>query len=126
MPDMNPENNRDTFQGRGVQIQQYRDALEKTKKNMMEMERDLYLKINELEKENEELKNKNKELEERLKSYTNTDRHKKYYENHKEEIKEKVKKYKETYKYTPTEEQKKKWARTAYLNKKAKLEKEKI
>ena len=51
MPDMNPENNRDTFQGRGVQIQQYKDALEKTKKNMMEMERDLYLKINELEKE---------------------------------------------------------------------------
>ena len=56
MPDMNPENNRDTFQGRGVQIQQYKEALEKTKKNMMEMERDLYLKINELEKENEELK----------------------------------------------------------------------
>ena len=56
MPDMNPENNRDTFQGRGVQIQQYKDALEKTKKNMMEMERDLYLKINELEKQNEEMK----------------------------------------------------------------------
>ena len=56
MPDMNPENNRDTFQGRGVQIQQYKEALEKTKKNMMEMERDLYLKINELEKENEEMK----------------------------------------------------------------------
>lgn len=56
MPDMNPENNRDTFQGRGVQIQQYKDALEKTKKNMMEMERDLYLKINELEKQNEEMR----------------------------------------------------------------------
>jgi hypothetical protein len=35
---------------------QYRDALEKTKKNMMEMERDLYLKINELEKQNKEMK----------------------------------------------------------------------
>jgi hypothetical protein len=35
---------------------QYRDALEKTKKNMMEMERDLYLKINDLEKQNEEMK----------------------------------------------------------------------
>ena len=50
----------------------------------------------------------------------------KYYENNKEDIIEKVKKYKEEYQYTPTQEQKKKWARTAYLNKKAKLEKEKI
>ena len=50
---------------------------------------------------------------------------KKYYENNREAIIEKVKNYKKNYKYTPTEEQKKKWARTAYLNKKAKLEKEK-
>ena len=51
---------------------------------------------------------------------------KKYYENNKEKIIEKVKEYKQNYKYTPTEEQKKKWARTAYLNKKEKMEKEKL
>jgi len=66
MPDMNPENNRDTFQGRGVQIQQYKDALEKTKKNMMEMERDLYLKINVLEEQNEEMKERIRALETHL------------------------------------------------------------
>jgi len=43
---------------------------------------------------------------------------KKYYESHKEEIKIKNSEYKKT--YTPSEEQRKKWARTAYLNKKAK------
>jgi hypothetical protein len=48
------------------------------------------------------------------------------YENNKEEIKEKVKEYKQTNKYNPSPEQKKKWARTAYLKKKEKLEKEKI
>jgi len=66
MPDMNPENNRDTFQGRGVQIQQYKDALEKTKKNMMEMERDLYLKINDLEKRYESIRDALKEFREDL------------------------------------------------------------
>ena len=82
--------------------------------------------------ENNELKQKiillQLELEhtkEHLKQYTAPSRSKKYYENNKEEIIEKVKNYKKHYKYTPTEEQKKKWSRTAYLNKKAKLEKEK-
>jgi hypothetical protein len=49
---------------------------------------------------------------------------KKYYENNKEEIKIKNSEYKKT--YIPTEEQRKKWARTAYLKKKAKNENEKI
>ena len=40
-----------------------------------------------------------------------------YYENNKEEIKQKNKEY------TPTQEQKKKWARSAYLKKKEKAEK---
>jgi len=79
-----------------------------------------------LKKENEILKNTLNKTQEHLKKYTAPSNMKKYYENHKEEIKEKVKKYKENYKYTPSKEQKKKWARTAYLNKKAKLEKEKL
>jgi esterase/lipase len=55
---------------------QYRDALEKTKKNMMEMERDLYLKINDLEKQNEEMKEHIRALEAHLFGvhYCNCDR----------------------------------------------------
>ena len=81
---------------------------------------------------NDELINKNKLLEEEiktireeliktkehLKKYTAPSYKKLYYENNKEDIKQKVKEQN----YTPTIEQKKKWARTAYLNKKAKLE----
>jgi len=81
---------------------------------------------------NDELINKNKLLEEEiktireeliktkehLKKYTAPSYKKLYYENNKEDIKQKVKEQN----YTPTTEQKKKWARTAYLNKKAKLE----
>jgi len=72
-------------------------------------------KIHTLEQEIEQLK-------EHLKKYTAPSRSKTYYENHKEEVIQKVKNYKETtqYKYTPTQEQKKKWARTAYLKKKEK------
>jgi hypothetical protein len=81
--------------------------------------------------ENNELKNKIKLLEAELnevkhKLNTYQSNSKKYYENNKEDIIEKVKNYKKNYKYTPTEEQKKKWARTAYLNKKAKLEQAKL
>ena len=72
-------------------------------------------KIHTLEQEIEQLK-------EHLKKYTAPSRSKTYYENHKEEVIQKVKNYKETtqYKYTPTQEQKKKWARRAYLKKKEK------
>lgn len=87
----------------------------------------------ELIEENIVLKNKIKLLEdelletkEHLKKYTAPSNKKIYYENHKEEIKQKVKDYKEKTNYSPTTEQKKKWARTAYLNKKAKLAKEKL
>jgi hypothetical protein len=82
--------------------------------------------------ENNELKQKimflQIELEqtkEHLKKYTAPSRNKKYYENNKEEIKQKVKEYKQTnnYVYTPSLEKKKEYARTAYLNKKAKLQK---
>jgi hypothetical protein len=87
---------------------------------------------------NEKLVEENKSLKEQVKLLENDLNNlkqkldtyqcnsKKYYEHNKEEIIKRVKKYKENYTYEPTEDQKKKWARTAYLNKKAKLEKEKI
>jgi len=86
---------------------------------------------NDLLIENIELKNKIKLLEDELNEVKNKlniyqSTSKKYYENNKKKIIERVKEYKENYKYTPTEEQKKQWARTAYLNKKAKLEKAKL
>jgi hypothetical protein len=75
--------------------------------------------IKKLEEEVETLKNK-------LKSYTAPSRSKTYYEKHKEEIKQKVKDYKEktNYVYEVPPEKKKEYARTAYLNKKAKIKKE--
>ena len=78
-----------------------------------------------LKNENEKLKNKVIELEEKLKKYTAPARSKIYYENNKEAHIKRVKEYKEktNYVYVPTPEQKKEWARTAYLNKKAKLQK---
>lgn len=66
------------------------------------------------------LENELNETKEHLKKYTAPSYKKIYYKNHKEEIKEKKQKYK------PTEEQKKKWARTAYLKKKEKLETQNI
>ena len=47
--------------------------------------------INKLKLEIEELKNRNNELEEKLKSYTNPIRNKKYYEKNSEIVKEKQK-----------------------------------
>jgi hypothetical protein len=47
--------------------------------------------VNKLMIENELLKKKNLELEEKLKTYTNTERHKRYYENNSEKVKEKAK-----------------------------------
>ena len=83
---------------------------------MMDTENEvLKQKIHTLEQEIQQLK-------EHLKRYTAPYRSKTYYENHKEDVIQKVKNYKEStqYKYTPTPEQKKKWARTAYLKKKEK------
>ena len=80
---------------------------------------DLVKEITLLKQENENLKKELIETKEHLKKYTAPSYKKAYYENNKEEIKEKQKKY------TPTDEQKKKWARTAYLKKKEKIELEK-
>ena len=67
-------------------------------------------KIKILEDENIQLKNK-------LKTYTAPTRNKNYYEIHKEDIKQKTKEYKDHLSL----EKKKEYARTAYLNKKNKI-----
>ena len=86
---------------------------------------ELIHKLKITEEENKKLQNELIKTKEHLKKYTAPSNMKKYYENHKEEIKQKVKEHKEktNYVYVPSPEQKKEWARTAYLNKKAKLQK---
>ena len=71
--------------------------------------------------ENELLKKKIVELEEKLRSYTNTERNKRYYEKNSEKVKEKAKNYMEKMK-TENPEKLKEWRHTAYMNRKAKLE----
>jgi hypothetical protein len=51
--------------------------------------------VEELTKENEDLKAKVVQLEESLQKYTNTDRHKRYYEKNKEKVKARAKEYME-------------------------------
>ena len=71
-----------------------------------------------------QLEQENKELKEKLKNYTAPSRNKKYYDNHKEELIQKNKEYKvkTNYTYVISPEKKKEYARTAYLNKKKKME----
>ena len=71
--------------------------------------------------ENELLKKKNIELEEKLRSYTNTERNKKYYEKNSEKVKEKAKNYMEKMK-TENPEKLKEWRHNAYMNRKMKKE----
>jgi len=66
------------------------------------------------------LKNELQETKIHLKKYTAPSCKKLYYEKNKEQIKEKKKLY------TPTPEQKKRWARNSYLKKKEKMELEKM
>jgi len=73
--------------------------------------------------ENQTLKNKVKELEERIKKYTNSDAHKKYYEDHKDEVKKQGKAYLEKLKQENPDKLKE-YRHTAYLNRKNKLKKE--
>ena len=76
---------------------------------------DLKQKILELETEGEMLK-------ERLDKYILKDKDKNYYQQNKEACKARVKKYQEENK--PSKEQKRIYARTAYLNRKQKLKAE--
>ena len=71
-------------------------------------------------RENEFLKNKVNELEERIKKYTNSDAHKKYYEDHKDEVKKQGKAYLEKLKQENPDKLKE-YRHTAYLNRKNKL-----
>ena len=82
-------------------------------------------KIKELEEELEKIKEENNKLKEKLKNYTAPPRSKTYYENHKDEIINKNKEYKKktNYVYEVSPEKKKEYAKTAYLNKKEKLQK---
>jgi len=88
------------------------------------MDHDKLLKENQiLREQNENLTKELEEIKEHLKKYTAPSYKKIYYENNKQEIKQKNKEYRQN--HQPTEEQKKKWARTAYLNKKEKMKQEK-
>ena len=78
--------------------------------------------IKELEEKNANLEKELQIIKEHLKKYTAPTNRKEYYEKNKDAIKERNNKYKQNYK--PTPEQKKKWARTAYLKKKEKLKSE--
>ena len=84
-------------------------------------------KIKLLEEENIKLRNELNETKEHLKKYTSPLRNKTYYEENKEKLMQKNKEYKEktNYVYEVTPEKKKEYARTAYLNKKEKLQKDK-
>jgi len=80
--------------------------------------------ITNLVEENEKLKKKISELKEQLKKYTYGNTHKRYYEKNKEKVKEcganYLKKLKEE-----NPEKLKEYRRTAYLNKKNKLQEKK-
>lgn len=69
--------------------------------------------------ENEQLKQENNELKNKLKSYTNTNRHKKYYEKNKDTVKEKGKKYLEELK-EKNPDKLKEYRHNAYLKRKQK------
>jgi len=85
----------------------------------------IYEHVKLLEEENKKLQDELIQTKEHLKKYTAPIKNKIYYENNKDAHIQRVKEYKEktNYVYVPSPEQKKEWARTAYLNKKAKLKK---
>ena len=78
------------------------------------------IELNQLKIEIKNLKLKNKELEDKLKSYTNPERHKRYYEKNSNIVKEKAKKYMEILKETNPKKLKE-WRHQSYLNRKEKL-----
>lgn len=68
--------------------------------------------VEELTKENEELKAKIVQLEESLHKYTNSDRHKRYYEKNKEKVKARAKEYMERMR-TENPEKVREWKKNA-------------
>ena len=77
--------------------------------------------MNQYEIEIQQLKLKIYELEEHLKKYTNSEGHKRYYEKHKDIVKQKGHNYLQKLK-DENPEKLKEYRRTAYLNRKAKLQ----
>jgi len=77
--------------------------------------------IDELIQENQSLKIKNQELEHKLQKYTNSEGHKRYYEKNKDIVKEKGKSYLHKLK-EENPDKLKEYRRTAYLNRKLKLQ----
>jgi hypothetical protein len=77
--------------------------------------------IDELLQEIHALKTRNQELEYKLQKYTNSDGHKRYYEKNKDVVKEKGKSYLHKLK-EENPEKLKEYRRTAYLNRKLKLQ----
>jgi hypothetical protein len=77
--------------------------------------------INEIIQENQVLKIKNQELESKLQKYTNSKGHKRYYEKNKDIVKEKGKTYLHKLK-EENPEKLKEYRRTAYLNRKSKIQ----
>ncbi len=80
--------------------------------------------MEELVKENQALKEKIIELEERLKKYTNSEGHKRYYEKNKQKVIEDSANYLKNLKENNPDKIKE-YAKRAYLKKKEKLKKEK-
>jgi hypothetical protein len=76
--------------------------------------------LSKLKKELEEVKQRNHELEDKLKKYTCSERHKRYYEKNTEVAKERAKKYMDKIKETNPEKLKE-WRHNAYLKRKEKL-----
>lgn len=81
--------------------------------------------INLVLEENKQLKQRVSELEEKLKSYTNPDRNKKYYENNKDKFIESSNKRLEKLKETNPDKLKE-YRQRAYLKRKEKLKNENI
>ena len=81
--------------------------------------------MEELIVENIKLKEENEILKKKIEKYVASDRHKNYYQENKEKIKQNAKEYREKTNYNEKIpiEKKKQYARTAYLNKKAKEDK---
>ena len=77
--------------------------------------------IDEILQENQSLKIKNQELEHKLQKYTNSEGHKRYYEKNKDIVKEKGKSYLHKLK-EENPEKLKEYRRTAYLNRKTKIQ----
>jgi hypothetical protein len=77
--------------------------------------------MNQYEIEIQQLKLKIYELEEHLKKYTNSEGHKRYYEKHKDIVKQKGYSYLQKLK-EENPEKLKEYRRTAYLNRKAKIQ----